>query len=46
VALHADAVIDTLIGYSLRGAPDDAYQPLIGLTALPSFPPGALVRLD
>jgi NAD(P)H-hydrate epimerase len=32
--LRADAVIDALIGYSLRGAPDHAYQPLIGMTAL------------
>jgi NAD(P)H-hydrate epimerase len=31
---RSDAVIDALIGYSLRGAPDDAYQSLIGIAAL------------
>jgi NAD(P)H-hydrate epimerase len=41
--LRADAVIDALIGYSLRGAPDDAYQPLIGLAALGD---GPVISLD
>jgi NAD(P)H-hydrate epimerase len=41
--LHADAVIDALIGYSLRGAPDDAYQPLIGIAALGD---GPVISLD
>jgi NAD(P)H-hydrate epimerase len=36
--LHADAVIDALIGYGLRGAPDDAYRPLIGIAALGDGP--------
>jgi NAD(P)H-hydrate epimerase len=40
---HADAVIDALIGYSLRGAPDDAYRPLIGIAALGD---GAIISLD
>jgi NAD(P)H-hydrate epimerase len=37
-ALRADLVIDALIGYSLRGEPDDAYQPLIGMTSLAGGP--------
>ena len=41
--LHADAVIDALIGYSLHGAPDDAYQPLIGLASLGD---GPVISLD
>lgn len=41
--LHADAVIDALIGYSLRDAPDEAYQPLIGMTALGD---GPVISLD
>jgi NAD(P)H-hydrate epimerase len=41
--LHADAMIDALIGYGLRGAPDDAYQPLIGIAALGN---GAVISLD
>jgi NAD(P)H-hydrate epimerase len=41
--LHADAVIDALIGYSLRDAPDDAYQPLIGMAALGD---GPVISLD
>ena len=39
----ADAVIDALIGYSLRGAPDAAYQSLIGIAALAG---GPVVSLD
>jgi NAD(P)H-hydrate epimerase len=42
-ALRADAVIDALIGYSLNGAPDDAYQPLIGMAALGD---GPVISLD
>lgn len=41
--MQADAVIDSLIGYSLRGAPDPAYQPLIGMAALGH---GAVISLD
>jgi NAD(P)H-hydrate epimerase len=41
--LLADAVIDALIGYSLRGAPDDAYQPLIGIAPLGD---GPVISLD
>jgi NAD(P)H-hydrate epimerase len=41
--LHADAVIDALIGYSLRGAPDDAYRALIGIAALGD---GPVISLD
>lgn len=41
--LPADAVIDALIGYSLQGAPDPAYQPLIGLAGIGS---GAVISLD
>ncbi|MEP6468232.1 MAG: NAD(P)H-hydrate epimerase [Chloroflexota bacterium] len=41
--LHADAVIDALIGYSLRGAPDEAHQPLIGIAALGD---GPVISLD
>jgi NAD(P)H-hydrate epimerase len=36
-------VIDALIGYSLNGAPDDAYEPLIGLAALGD---GPVISLD
>ncbi|MEX0888282.1 MAG: NAD(P)H-hydrate epimerase [Chloroflexota bacterium] len=38
-----DAVLDALIGYSLRGAPDDTIQPLIGLAALGH---GPVISLD
>jgi NAD(P)H-hydrate epimerase len=41
--LRADAVIDALIGYNLRGAPDDAYQSLIGLASLGD---GPVISLD
>ena len=41
--LRADAVIDSLIGYSLRNAPDEAYQPLIGMAALGD---GPVISLD
>ena len=41
--LRADAVIDALIGYSLQGAPDGAYQPLIELASLGS---GPVISLD
>ena len=41
--LAADGVIDALIGYSLHGAPDDAYAPLIGLAGLGS---GPVISLD
>jgi NAD(P)H-hydrate epimerase len=41
--LRADAVIDALIGYSLRGAPDNVYQSLIGLAALGD---GPVISLD
>lgn len=40
---HADAVIDALIGYSLRGAPDDAYRRLIEIAALGD---GPVISLD
>jgi NAD(P)H-hydrate epimerase len=40
---RADAVIDALIGYTLRGAPDDAYQPLIGMATLGE---GPIISLD
>lgn len=39
----ADAVIDALIGYTLRGAPDGAYQPLMGIAGLG---PGPVISLD
>ena len=41
--VRADAVIDALIGYSLRGAPDEVYQPLIGMAALGN---GPVISLD
>lgn len=41
--LQADAVIDSLIGYSLHGPPDGAYQPLIGLAGLGT---GPVISLD
>lgn len=41
--VRADAVIDALIGYTLRGAPDGAYQPLIGMAALGE---GPIISLD
>jgi NAD(P)H-hydrate epimerase len=41
--LHADAVIDALIGYGLRRAPDETYQRLIGLAALCA---GPVISLD
>ncbi len=40
---RADAVIDALIGCSLEGAPDEAYQPLIGLAGLGT---GPVISLD
>ena len=40
---HADAVIDSLIGYSLRGAPDDVYRPLIEMAGAGA---GAVLSLD
>ena len=40
---RADAVIDALIGYTLRGAPDEAYQPLIGMAGLGH---GPVISLD
>jgi NAD(P)H-hydrate epimerase len=41
--MAADAVIDALIGYSLNGPPDEAYQPLIGTASLGH---GAVISLD
>ena len=41
--VRADAVIDALIGYSLRGAPDEPYEHLIGLASLGS---GPVISLD
>jgi NAD(P)H-hydrate epimerase len=40
---RADAVLDALVGYSLAGAPDDAYRALIGLAGLSS---GPVISLD
>jgi NAD(P)H-hydrate epimerase len=40
---NADAVLDALIGYSLRGAPDVDYQPLIDMAGLGS---GPVISLD
>lgn len=40
---RADAVIDALIGYSLCGAPNDDYQPLIGMARLGE---GPVISLD
>jgi NAD(P)H-hydrate epimerase len=42
-AMRADLLIDALIGYSLRGAPDADYQPLIGMTSVSSAP---VISLD
>ena len=42
-ALRADLLIDALIGYSLRGAPDDDYRPIIGMTSVSSSP---VISLD
>lgn len=41
--IRSDLVIDALIGYSLRGAPDDDYQPLIGMTSVAQAP---IISLD
>jgi len=41
--MQADAVIDALIGYSLHGAPDGVYEPLISLASLGH---GAVISLD
>ncbi|MEO8511698.1 MAG: NAD(P)H-hydrate epimerase [Chloroflexota bacterium] len=41
--MRADAVIDALIGYSLEGAPDGVYEPLIELASLGR---GAVISLD
>lgn len=40
---RSDAVIDALIGYTLHGPPDDAYQPLIGVGTLGD---GPVISLD
>jgi len=40
---HAYAVIDALVGYSLRGAPDDAYRSLIEITI---HAKGPVISLD
>lgn len=40
---HADVVIDALIGYSLRGAPDDVVRPLIEMAGAGA---GAVLSLD
>jgi NAD(P)H-hydrate epimerase len=42
-AMHSEAVIDALIGYSLQGAPDDAYRPLIAMAPLGD---GPVISLD
>lgn len=41
--MRSDAVIDALIGYSLHGPPDGAYQPLIGVGTLGN---GPVISLD
>lgn len=41
--MRSGAVIDALIGYSLRAAPDENYQPLIGMAALGA---GPVISLD
>lgn len=41
--MQADAVVDALIGYSLHGAPDGVYEPLIELAGLGH---GAVISLD
>ncbi len=41
--MHADAVLDSLIGYRLKGAPDNVYKPLIELASLGH---GAVISLD
>lgn len=43
LALGAAVVVDALIGYTLDGAPDETYQPLIGVTSLTD---GRVVSLD
>ncbi|MBA2632735.1 MAG: NAD(P)H-hydrate epimerase [Chloroflexi bacterium] len=43
LAAGADVIVDALIGSSLEGAPDEAYQPLIGVSALTD---GWVVSLD
>ncbi len=40
---QADAVLDALIGYSLRGAPDEAYRPLVEMA---DAGPGVVISLD
>lgn len=40
---HADVVLDTLIGYSLRGAPDEVLRPLIEMARAGA---GAVLSLD
>ena len=42
-AMHSEAVIDALIGYSLQGAPDDDYRPLIAMAPLGD---GPVISLD
>lgn len=41
--MHADAVVDALIGYGLQGAPNGDYEPLIELASLGG---GAVISLD
>lgn len=41
--MRSDAVIDALIGYSLHGPPDEAFQPLIGMASLGH---GPVISLD
>jgi NAD(P)H-hydrate epimerase len=41
--LRADVTIDALIGYGLRGAPDDTYRPLIDIAAVGE---GPVISLD
>lgn len=43
LAASADVIVDALIGSSLEGAPDEAYQPLIGVSSLTD---GWVVSLD
>lgn len=42
-AMRSDLLVDALIGYSLRGAPDEDYQPLIGMTSVARAP---VISLD
>lgn len=42
-AMGSDLLLDALIGYSLRGAPDKVFQPLIGMTSVASAP---VISLD